>query len=214
VIFLTLPMTIAFAYGLQKTLQFAERKRVLTGVLIADCGVWCVRAVWLSGTQRRWFFSKSRRSFPEGERRQGVERLHRLLRRAWSTPHHKTEEYQYDAMLISTFSHVKTLNASSSQFPRDWNFYFIKNPDYEAAVKQWIDSQKISGNVCRVEIDPEVEAFDPKAPSPIDDPEFSCASCTETLPAKNRTTRRSIRKSKRSGIAELMMRRVSAHTSR
>ena len=67
---------------------------------------------------------------------------------------------------------MKTLNASSSQFPRDWNFYFFKNPDYESKVKEWIDSQKITGKVCRLELYPEVEAFDPSMPSPIDDPEF------------------------------------------
>jgi hypothetical protein len=67
---------------------------------------------------------------------------------------------------------VKTLNASSSQFPRDWNFYFFKNPDYESKVKEWIDSQKISRKVCRLELNPEVEAFDPNTPSPVDDPEF------------------------------------------
>ena len=75
-------------------------------------------------------------------------------------------------MMISAISRVKTLNASSSQFPRDWNFYFFKNPDYESKVKEWIDSQKISGKICRLELYPEVEAYDPNTPSPIDDPEF------------------------------------------
>jgi hypothetical protein len=75
-------------------------------------------------------------------------------------------------MMISAVSRVKTLNGSSSQFPRDWNFYFFKNPDYESKVKEWIDSQKISGKVCRLELYPEVEAFNPNTPSPIDDPEF------------------------------------------
>jgi hypothetical protein len=87
-------------------------------------------------------------------------------------PMHATAEYHYDAMMISSISRVKTLNASSSQFPRDWNFYFFKNPDYEDQVKEWIDSQKITGKVCRVELYPEVEGFDPATPSPIDDPEF------------------------------------------
>ena len=74
--------------------------------------------------------------------------------------------------MISAFSRVKTLNASSSQFPRDWGFYFFKNPDYESKVKEWIDSQKITRKVCRLELWPEVEAFDPNFPSSIDDPEF------------------------------------------
>jgi hypothetical protein len=87
-------------------------------------------------------------------------------------PAHATAEYHYDAMMISSISRVKTLNASSSQFPRDWNFYFFKNADYESKVKEWIDSQKISGKVCRLELYPEVEAFNPNTPSPIDDPEF------------------------------------------
>jgi hypothetical protein len=85
---------------------------------------------------------------------------------------HSTAEYQYDAMMISAISGVKTCNASSSQFPPDWNMYFVKNPDYESNVKQWIDSRRISGKVCRLEIGPQVEVFDPKFPSLIDDPEF------------------------------------------
>jgi len=87
-------------------------------------------------------------------------------------PKHSTAEYQYDGMMISSVSHVKTLNASSSQFPPDWNFYFFKNPDYESKVHEWIDSRKITGKICRLELNPEVDAFDPDRPSPVDDPGF------------------------------------------
>ena len=171
-IFLTLPMTIAFAYGLQKALQFAHEKRVLTGVVLLIAAFGVFEQFGYPVLNGAGFSVKVEEAFLKANAAKVSKDCTAFYVALGPHPQHKTEEYQYDAMLISTFSHVKTLNASSSQFPRDWNFYFIKNPDYEAAVKQWIDSQKISGNVCRVEIDPEVEAFDPKAPSPIDDPEF------------------------------------------
>jgi hypothetical protein len=172
VIFLTLPMTIAFAYGLKKALEFAQRKRLLTVavLLIAAFGVF--EQFGFPILNGAGFSVRVEEAFLKAMAAKVANDCTAFYVALGPHPNHKTEEYQYDGMLISTFSGVKTLNASSSQFPRDWNFYFIKNPDYEAAVKQWIDSQKISGNVCRVEIDPEVEAFDPKTPSPIDDPEF------------------------------------------
>ena len=110
------------------------------------------------------------------------------------TPRHSTAEYQYDGMMISAFSRVKTLNASSSQFPRDWGFYFFKNPDYESKVKEWIDSQRITRKVCRLELWPEVEAFDPNFPSSLTIRNSSCASRIETFRARSRTRKSSLRK--------------------
>lgn len=185
-IFLTLPLSISFAYGLHQALQFTAKqqsilsKRVLTGVvlLIAALGVFeqfgavpvnGSRAVPVNGAG---FSVKVEESFLKAMAAKLSSDCTAFYVGLGPHANHWTAEYHYDAMLISILTGVKTLNGSSSQFPRDWNFYFIKNPDYEAGVKQWIDSQKIAGKVCRVEIDPEVEAFDPHTPSPIDDPEF------------------------------------------
>ena len=172
VIFLTLPMSIAFAYGLQKALQFASGKRALTvAVLVVAAfgvfeqfGVPKVNGEGFSISVEETYLKTMAAKLP-GDC---------VAFYVAPGPHarHATAEYHYDAMMISSMSRVKTLNASSSQFPRDWNFYFFKNPDYESKVKEWIESQKISGKVCRLELYPEVEAFDPNTPSPIDDPEF------------------------------------------
>ncbi|HEU4833347.1 MAG TPA: hypothetical protein VFS90_02990 [Pyrinomonadaceae bacterium] len=171
-IFLTLPMSIAFAYGLQKALQFASGKRALTVavVLVAAFGVFEQFGVpRVNGTG----FSTR---IEENYLKTMAARLPLDCKAFYVAPgphaNHSTAEYQYDAMMISSISRVKTLNASSSQFPRDWNFYFFKNPDYESKVKEWIDARKISGKVCRLELYPEVESFDPDTPSLIDDPEF------------------------------------------
>jgi hypothetical protein len=172
VIFLTLPMSIAFAYALQKALQFASGRRALTVavLVIAAFGVFEQFGVpRVNGTG----FSTS---IEETYLKTMAGRLPVDCKAFYVAPgpqaRHATAEYHYDAMMISSISRVKTLNASSSQFPRDWNFYFFKNPDYESKVKEWIDSQKISGKVCRLELYPEVETFDPKMPSPVDDTEF------------------------------------------
>ena len=172
VIFLTLPMSIAFAYGLQKALQFAAGRRALTVavLLVAAFGVFEQFGVpKVNGTG----FSTS---VEEAYLKTMAARLPADCTAFYVAPgpnaRHSTAEYQYDGMMISSVSRVKTLNASSSLFPRDWNLYFVKNPDYEANVRNWIISQRITGTVCRLEIGPEVEAFDPHFPSPIDYPEF------------------------------------------
>jgi hypothetical protein len=170
-IFLTLPMSIAFAYGLQRMLQLATTRGLRTALLLIAAfgvfeqfGVPRINGAGFSTMVEEKYLKTAAAKLPGDCTAFYVA----------PGPHanHATAEYQYDAMMISAISRVKTLNASSSQFPRDWNFYFFKNPDYESRVKEWIDSQKISGKVCRLELYPEVEAFDPNTPSPIDDPEF------------------------------------------
>ncbi|HKG58269.1 MAG TPA: hypothetical protein VKB05_00710 [Pyrinomonadaceae bacterium] len=171
-IFLTLPMSIAFAYGLQKALQFAAGRRTLTVAVLAvaafgvfeQFGVPQVNGTGFSTTIEEAYLKTMASRLPADCKAFYVA--------PGPNPRHSTAEYQYDGMMISSVSHVKTLNASSSQFPRDWNFYFFKNPDYESKVREWIDSQKITGKVCRLEVNPEVDAFDPGRPSPVDDPEF------------------------------------------
>src|SRR5215213_8616713 len=171
VIFLTLPMSIAFAYGLQRALQFARTRALTVAVLIlAAFGMFEQFSVPKVNGEG---FSTS---VEETYLKTMAAKLPADCTAFYVAPgpqaNHSTAEYHYDAMMISAITRVKTLNASSSQFPRDWNFYFFKNPDYESKVKEWIESQKISGKVCRLELYPEVEAFDPNTPSPIDDPEF------------------------------------------
>lgn len=174
VIFLALPMSIGFAYGLEKALQFASGKRALTvAVLVVAAfgvfeqfGVPRVHGTGFSTSVEETYLKTMAAKLP-GDCTAFYVAPGPYGRRATAEFH-----YHYDAMMISIMSRVKTLNASSSQFPRDWNFYFFKKPDYENKVKEWIDSQKIPGKVCRLELYPEVEAFDPKTPSPVDDPEF------------------------------------------
>jgi hypothetical protein len=177
-IFLTLPMAIAFAYGLHWALRFTSkqqdlrRKSVLTAAVLLIAALGVFEQFGYPKLNGKGFSVSVERAFLKAMAAKVPNDCTAFYVALGPHANHGTAEYHYDAMLISIVSGVKTLNASSSQFPRDWNFYFIKNADYEANVRQWIDSQKISGNVCRVEIDPEVEAFDPHTPSPIDDPEF------------------------------------------
>jgi hypothetical protein len=170
-IFLTLPMSIAFAYGLQKTLELASTRGLkIALLLIAAFGVF--EQFGVPRVNGEGFSTRVEQTYLKTMAAKLPGDCTAFYVAPGPHPNHATAEYQYDAMMISAISRVKTLNASSSQFPHDWNFYFFKNPDYESKVKEWIDSQKISGKVCRLELDPEVEAFDPKTPSPIDDPEF------------------------------------------
>jgi hypothetical protein len=174
VVFLTLPVSIAFAYGLHKALEFAstQRKQALTIVVLVIAAFGVFEQFGIPRVNGAGFS----KSIEESYLKTMAARLPKDCTAFYVAPgphaNHVTPEYQYDAMLISAISRVKTLNASSSQFPRDWNMYFVKNPDYESNVKNWIESQRIFGKVCRLELAPEVEAFDLHTPSPIDEPEF------------------------------------------
>jgi hypothetical protein len=178
VIFLTLPMSIGFAYGLHHALEFARKQQnqeirrnlIVAFLVVAAVGVFEQFGVHkVNGTG---FSKRVEQSYLKAM----ASKLPKDCTAFYVAPgphaNHSTAEYHYDAMLISILSRVKTLNASSSQFPRDWNMYFVLNPDYEAKVREWIDSQRISGTVCRLELEPPVEAFDPSLPSLVDDPEF------------------------------------------
>lgn len=86
---------------------------------------------------------------------------------------HNVFEYQYDAMLISIMSRIPTLNASSSQFPPQWeHLYAVKDPEYETHVKNWIALHNLRGKICRLEIKPQVETFVHGRINALDDPSF------------------------------------------
>ncbi|HEV2836186.1 MAG TPA: DUF4214 domain-containing protein [Pyrinomonadaceae bacterium] len=172
VIFLTLPMSIAFAYGLQKTLQFAVGRRALTVAVLLVAGFGVFEQFGLPKVNGTGFSTTVEEAYLKTMAARLPADCAAFYVAPGPNPRHSTAEYQYDGMMISAFSRVKTLNASSSQFPQGWDFYFFKNPDYESKVKEWIDSQKITGKVCRLELYPEVETFDPNLPSPVDAPEF------------------------------------------
>jgi len=174
VIFLTLPMSIAFAYGLHQALEFAstQRKRVLMIAILVIAAFGVFEQFGIPKVNGEGFSKSIEESYLKAMAAKLPNDCVAFYVAPGPHANHQTPEYQYDAMLISAMSRVKTLNASSSQFPRDWNMYFVKNPDYESNVKNWIDSQRISGKVCRLELTPEVEAFDLRTPSPIDEPEF------------------------------------------
>src|SRR5829696_2289780 len=172
VIFLTLPMSIAFAYGLQKALQLAAGRRVLSVAVLLVAGFGVFEQFGVPKVNGTGFSTSVEEAYLKTMAARLPDDCTAFYVAPGPNPRRSTAEYQYDGMMISAVSRLKTLNASSSQFPRDWNFYFFKNPDYESKVKEWIDSRKITGKVCRLELNPEVEAFDPSMPSPVDDPEF------------------------------------------
>jgi hypothetical protein len=167
-------MSIAFAYGLHKALEFAarQRNRVLTIAIVGIAAFGVFEQFGIPKVNGAGFSKSVEESYLKAMAAKLPNDCVAFYVAPGPQANHQTPEYQYDAMLISAISRVKTLNASSSQFPRDWNLYFVKKPDYESNVKTWIDSQRISGKVCRLELAPEVEAFDVHTPSPIDEPEF------------------------------------------
>lgn len=174
VIFLALPMSIAFAYALDRGLKYASqsKRRALTAIIVAVAAFGIFEQFGVNKISGTGFSTRVEESYLKTMASSLPADCGSFYVATSARANHSTAEYQYDAMLISIVSGVPTLNASSSQFPPGWNMYFVKNPDYEANVKNWIDSRRIPGEVCRLELGPEVEAFDPENPSPVDRTEF------------------------------------------
>ena len=177
VIFLTLPMAITFAYALDRGLAYAtaqnnRRRQALKFLLIAVTAFGVFEQFGVNKVSGTGFSKKVEDAYLKTMASNLPSDCSSFYIAPGARANHSTAEYQYDAMLISMISGVPTLNASSSQFPPDWNLYFVMNPDYEANAKNWIESRQIPGKVCRLEIGPQVEAFDPKMPSAVDQTEF------------------------------------------
>jgi Domain of unknown function (DUF4214) len=174
VIFLTLPMSIAFAYALDRSLAYAatDRNRKLKFVLIGLMAFGVFEQFGVNKVNGTGFSKRVEEAYLKTMVSHLPSDCNSFYIAPGTDASHSTAEYHYDAMLISIISGVPTLNASSSQFPRDWNMYFVKNPDYEEKVKEWIDTRRLPGHVCRLDVRAEVEAFDPEKPSAIDREEF------------------------------------------
>ncbi|MDX6499405.1 MAG: hypothetical protein QOG23_2665 [Blastocatellia bacterium] len=178
VIFLSLPMAIAFAYVIERGLQWAAtrktraKRRVLSVIIlvIASFGIFEQFGVFKVGGTG--FSKKTEEAYLKAM----ANKLSNDCAAFYITPgpngKHNAFEYQYDAMLISSMTAIPTLNASSSQFPHDWLLYPVSDPEYENNVKRWIALNHLNGKVCRLEVGPQVEAFDARAPSPLDDASF------------------------------------------
>ena len=61
-------------------------------------------------------------------------------------------EYQIDAMLISIMRHVPTLNGYSGHVPPGWSLREVEASDYEERVAGWIATHNLMGPICRLEI--------------------------------------------------------------
>ena len=167
VIFLTLPMAIAFAFALDYGIaQIASQKMrlrkavlIVALVLISSIGVFEQFGVFkIGGTGFSKRIETAYLNAMAGKLSHDCAAFYVTVK---PDENHGAAEYQYDAMLIAVMTGVPTLNGSSSQFPPGWfGLYQVKDPAYEENVKKWIELNKINGQVCRLELSPPVEAFE------------------------------------------------------
>jgi len=59
--------------------------------------------------------------------------------------------HNVSAMLIAELIHIPTVNGVASFNPKDWNFGFPNNSDYEERVRAYVQSHKLE-NVCKLEL--------------------------------------------------------------
>jgi Domain of unknown function (DUF4214) len=178
VIFLALPMSIAFAFVVDRGLKYASRqsselrRKVLMTVVLVLGGLIVFEQFGVAKIGGGGFSIKIEKAYLNTLAAKLPANCEAFYIAAGPLASRTMPEYQYDAMLLSLITEKPTLNASSSQFPPGWDLYTLTVPDYEEKVKSWVTLQKIAGPVCRLETGPEITAFDKSYPNPIDDPEF------------------------------------------
>lgn len=59
--------------------------------------------------------------------------------------------HNVSAMLIAELIHIPTVNGVASFNPKDWNFGFPNNENYDERVRAYIDSHKLN-NVCKLDL--------------------------------------------------------------
>jgi len=178
VIMLTLPISIGFAYVTNIALQHALSQRRYSHCIALSIAITVVAAFGVLEQFGR--FKVGGTGFSKKAEFEYVKAMAAKLPRdceafyvAPGKGRHNPFEYQYDAMLISVVSRVPTINGSSSQFPPQWHtMYEVKDSQYDTHVQSWIRLHSLRGKICRLEIGPQIEAFDLHAPSPLDDPTF------------------------------------------
>src|SRR5258705_1407046 len=151
VIFLTLPMAIAFAFALDYGIaQIASQKMrlrkavlIVALVLISSIGVFEQFGVFkIGGTGFSKRIETAYLNAMAGKLSHDCAAFYVTVK---PDENHGAAEYQYDAMLIAVMTGVPTLNGSSSQFPPGWfGLYQVKDPAYDENVKKWIELNKIN----------------------------------------------------------------------
>jgi hypothetical protein len=169
VILLTLPMSIAFAFVIDRTMMkisLQNRRRVRMTMYAA------LFVVIAFGLGEQFARNKNFNGFSVKDENAYLKKLSAALPTNCSSfyvaigPSGRRNqfEYQVDAAFVSIMTHVPTMNGYSGQFPPNWGLWQVKAPDYEANVKTWIDANHLQGNICRLAIE------DPASRNnPIDD---------------------------------------------
>jgi hypothetical protein len=70
-----------------------------------------------------------------------------------SLPPFQNQQWMHDAMLVSVLRGVPTLNGRSGKSPPGWALREVAAPDYAARVRDWIAVHRLSGTICRLQID-------------------------------------------------------------
>jgi hypothetical protein len=70
-----------------------------------------------------------------------------------SFPPFQNQQWMHDAMLVSVLRGVPTLNGRSSKSPPGWDLREVAAPGYEARVQEWAARHRLTGPICRLQID-------------------------------------------------------------
>jgi hypothetical protein len=175
VIFLTLPMSIGFAYALNAAMKRiagwnSNRARVAAAfVLVLSACFGLIEQFGVVKTGATGFSKQTEMKYLNAMAAKLQPDCAAFYVTAKRNDPHNAFEFQFDAMLISAIRRIPTLNGSSGQFPKDWfGLYAVKDPAYENNVRQWIQKHNIKGKICRLELSPPVEAFDGSNPDITD----------------------------------------------
>jgi len=154
-IVVALPMSVAFAFAVERAQDWTGKRAGLQAVPIALIALGVFEQ-----------FSSSAGDFYSIRAENA--RLQRLAAKLpgdcaafyvaahWpvGTPMHsfQNQQWMHDAMLISVMRGVPTLNGRSGKSPPGWALREVTAPDYEEKVRAWITGHNISGKICSLDV--------------------------------------------------------------
>jgi hypothetical protein len=156
VIFAALPMSVAFAFAIEQAWRSCGTRFDLRGALVLAI-VFGVFEQFSTGAGQYYSIHAENLRLQRLAAKLPEDCTAFYVTARWPDDHpfdsFQNQQWMHDAMFISIMRHVPTLNGRSGKSPPGWALREITAPDYEAKVWEWIHQRRISGKVCRLEID-------------------------------------------------------------
>jgi hypothetical protein len=152
-----LPMSIVFAVAVEHAERRAQGRRQLLAMLVALIAFGLVEQFNLEQGQSYSIHRETEWLHTLAARLPGGCSAFYVVGHAASDSvlnSYHNRQWMHDAMLVSALRDVPTLNGRSSKSPPGWQLREVTAPEYELRVREWIERHRLSGKICRLQMDP------------------------------------------------------------